>query len=201
MPKETKTARQDLVAFLNAIGNVSADRVNPAFKSKYASLSEILDTVKAVAREHNLAVHQSLSSADGQVRVTTVFLHDSGETYDSGTLAFISPGDAQKLGSAITYLRRQSLQTACGISTDIDDDGAKASGPNIGKGNYQRDDDRRITKDVWWSFIPPDKIQKAIDYLASKGWLPAGAPLDTLGNQYQMTIADNQAAFLKAISK
>ena len=195
MPKENKTARQDLVAFLNAIGNVAADRVNPAFKSKYASLSEILDTVKAVAREHNLAVHQSLSSAEGQVRVTTTFLHDSGETHDSGTLSFIAPGDAQKLGSAITYLRRQSLQTACGISTDIDDDGAKASNP------ASRPSPARSNPDVWWSFIPPDKIQKAIDYLNSKGWLPAGAPLDTLGNQYQMTIADNQTAFLKAISK
>ena len=195
MPKENKTARQDLVAFLNAIGNVAADRVNPAFKSKYASLSEILDTVKAVAREHNLAVHQSLSSAEGQVRVTTTFLHDSGETHDSGTLSFIAPGDAQKLGSAITYLRRQSLQTACGISTDIDDDGAKASRP------YERADDRRTVKDVWWSFIPEDKLPKAKEYLASKGWLPEGQGLATLGNQYQITIAENQTAFLKAISK
>jgi hypothetical protein len=195
MPKENKTARQDLVAFLNAIGNVSADRVNPAFKSKYASLSEILDTVKAVAREHNLAVHQSLSSADGQVRVSTVFLHDSGEIHDSGTLAFVAPGDAQKLGSAITYLRRQSLQTACGISTDIDDDGAKASGPSAQRAPA------RSNPDVWWSFIPSDKVQKSIDYLVSKGWLTAGAPLDTLNNEHQMVISENQAAFLKAISK
>jgi hypothetical protein len=201
MPKENKTARQDLVAFLNAIGNVAADRVNPAFKSKYASLSEILDTVKAVAREHNLAVHQSLSSADGQVRVSTVFLHDSGETHDSGTLAFIAPADAQKLGSAITYLRRQSLQTACGISTDIDDDGAKASNPAIGRGNYQREDDRRTVKDVWYSFIPADKLDKARAYLVSKGWLADDHALATLSNEHQMVIAENQTAFLKAISK
>ena len=202
MPKDNQinTARQDLVAFLNAIGNVSADRVNPAFKSKYASLSEILDTVKAVAREHHLAVHQSLSSAEGQVRVTTVFLHASGESHDSGTLSFLAPGDAQKLGSAITYLRRQSLQTACGISTDIDDDGAKASGPNIGKGNYQREDDRRVGR--WHDFIPSDTLRlKAKDYLIAKGWLAADASIDTLGNQHQMVIAENQTAFLKAISK
>lgn len=193
MPKENKTARQDLVAFLNAIGNVSADRVNPAFKSKYASLSEILDTVKAVAREHNLAVHQSLSSADGQVRVSTVFLHDSGEVHDSGTLAFISPPDAQKLGSAITYLRRQSLQTACGISTDIDDDGAKASG-----NSSQRAPAR---PDVWYSFIPAEKLDKARDYLVSKGWVGEGHALTSLSNEHQMVIAENQTAFLKAISK
>ena len=194
MPKDNQinTARQDLVAFLNAIGNVAADRVNPAFKSKYASLSEILDTVKAVAREHNLAVHQSLFSAEGQVRVTTTFLHASGESHDSGTLSFVAPGDAQKLGSAITYLRRQSLQTACGISTDIDDDGAKASSPSPRPA---------ARPDVWWSFIPEDKLPKAKEYLVAKGWLAADAGLAALGNQYQLTIAENQSAFLKAISK
>jgi len=194
MPKDNQpnTARQDLVAFLNAIGNVSADRVNPAFKSKYASLSEILDTVKAVAREHNLAVHQSLSSAEGQVRVTTTFLHASGESHDSGTLSFVAPGDAQKLGSAITYLRRQSLQTACGISTDIDDDGAKASSPSPRPA---------ARPDVWFSFIPPDKINKAQDYLVSKGWLTEGHSLASLSNEHQLVITENQSAFLKAISK
>lgn len=195
MPKDTqpKTARQDLVAFLNAIGNVSADRVNPAFKSKYASLSEILDTVKAVAREHNLAVHQSLSSADGQVRVTTVFLHDSGESHDSGTLAFIAPGDAQKLGSAITYLRRQSLQTACGISTDIDDDGAKASGP----AHYQKP----ASQEHWYDFISADQRAKAAEYLVAKGWLPAGGELKDLGHQHQIVVLENRSAFLRAIAK
>jgi hypothetical protein len=202
MPKDNQpnTARQDLVAFLNAIGNVSADRVNPAFKSKYASLSEILDTVKAVAREHNLAVHQSLSSAEGQVRVTTTFLHASGESHDSGTLSFVAPGDAQKLGSAITYLRRQSLQTACGISTDIDDDGAKASNPASRlpdpHGLLQRSKDG-----AWHHFIPADKLPKAKEYLVAKGWLAADAAIETLGNQHQMVIAENQSAFLKAISK
>ena len=35
----------------------------------------------------------------------------------------------QQIGSAITYLRRQSLMTAVGISTDLDDDGAASSKP------------------------------------------------------------------------
>lgn len=202
MPNEPqiKTARQDLVAFLNAIGNVAADRVNPAYKSRYASLSEILDTVKNVARVHNLAVHQSLSSADGQVKVSTVFLHSSGDVHDSGTLAFVAPADAQKLGSAITYLRRQSLQTACGISTDIDDDGARASTPA-----YRQTDVAALPKparaDVWHSFIPEDKIPKAKAYLVSKGWLTADADIATLGNQHQLVISENQSAFIKAISK
>jgi hypothetical protein len=35
---------------------------------------------------------------------------------------------AQQIGGALTYIRRQSIQTACGISVDQDDDGNKASG-------------------------------------------------------------------------
>jgi hypothetical protein len=194
MPNEKKqtTDAQNLVAFLNSVSNVIADKVNPAFKSKYASLSEILDTVKAEAAKHDIAVHQTLSSAEGQVRVTTTFIHASGAVVDCGTLAFLAPGDAQKLGSAITYLRRQSLQTACGISTDVDDDGAKASGSPHKPA---------ARPDVWHHFIPADKLPKAKEYLVAKGWLPAEASIETLGNQHQMVIAENQAAFLKAISK
>jgi hypothetical protein len=202
MPNEKKqtTDAQNLVAFLNSVSNVIADKVNPAFKSKYASLSEILDTVKAEAAKHDIAVHQTLSSAEGQVRVTTTFIHASGAVVDCGTLAFLAPGDAQKLGSAITYLRRQSLQTACGISTDVDDDGAKASNqasrlPDP-HGLLQRSKDG-----AWHHFIPADKLPKAKEYLVAKGWLPAEASIDSLGNQHQMVIAENQAAFLKAISK
>jgi hypothetical protein len=35
--------------------------------------------------------------------------------------------DAQKIGGALTYIRRQSIQTACGISIDLDDDGNSTS--------------------------------------------------------------------------
>ena len=196
MPKDQDpiipTARQDIVRFLNAIGNVHADRVNPAFKSKYASLAEILSTVKAEAAKHNLAVHQSLHSADGLVRVSTVFLHNDGTTHDSGSLAFKSEGlDAQKLGSAITYLRRQSIQTACGISTDIDDDGAKASQPHA----------RSTSSGPWYDFIAADQRAKAVAYLKSKGWLIENDSLSDLPIGHQSVIAENQAAFLKAILK
>lgn len=196
MPKDNQpnTPRQDIVAFLNEIGNVHADRVNPAYKSKYASLAEILDTVKTVASKHNLCVHQRIDTADGQLRVSTYIIHGSADgSMDCGTIAIKSEGlDAQKLGSALTYLRRQALQTACGISTDIDDDGAKASSPAPRPA---------ARTDVWFSFIPPDKIDKAQAYLVSKGWLAEGHSLASLSNEHQLIIADNQSAFLKAISK
>jgi len=120
----------DLVTFLNDVGNVHADRVNPAFKSKYASLAEVLETVKGVAAKHRLAIVQALDSEDGKVIVNTSIRHADGTVFPAGRLSVKAEGmTPQQIGSAITYLRRQSLMTAVGISTDLDDDAASASKP------------------------------------------------------------------------
>jgi hypothetical protein len=56
-------------------------------------------------------------------------LHESGEVIRSGKLHVpASKQDPQGYGSALTYCRRYSLMTACGISPE-DDDGNAASKP------------------------------------------------------------------------
>jgi len=193
MPKEPNSARADLVGFLNAIGNVHADRVNGHLKNRYASLSEILDTIKAVAQRFNLAVHTPLSSADGMVRVHTNFVHASGETIESGSLAIKSDGlTAQQLGSCLTYLRRQSLQAACGISVDLDDDGASAS----------RQDPATAVKPSgpWYSFLTAMEAERAHAYCVKKGWIPETSDtLDDVPADKINLINGNKDAFFKAI--
>jgi hypothetical protein len=131
MPKEPtspNTATADLVAALAQLDNVKANKVNPGFKNRYVSLDALLDAIKPVLLDHNLALIQTLISEEGKVGVSTAFLHTSGERFDFGRLMVKSEGlDAQKIGGAITYIRRQSIQTACGISVDLDDDGAVAA--------------------------------------------------------------------------
>ena len=123
-------ARSDLVAFLNTVENVTADKVNSHLRSKYASLSETLDTVKPTAAKFNLAVRQIINSLEGALTVETYFLHTNGEQIEAGRLTIKTEGmTPQQLGSALTYLRRQSIHTACGISTDQDDDGHTSSSP------------------------------------------------------------------------
>ena len=118
-----------LVAALAALDNVKANKINPAFKAKYVSLDALLDAIKPVLLEHDLALIQTLVSQEGKVGVSTAFLHVSGERFDFGTLLVKADGlTAQQIGGAITYIRRQSIQTACSISVDLDDDGAVASG-------------------------------------------------------------------------
>ena len=129
MPKEnTTTATAALVQALAALDNVKANKINPAFKARYVSLDALLDAIKPVLLDHDLALIQTLVSSEGKVGVSTAFLHTSGERFDFGTLLVKADGlTPQQVGGAITYLRRQSIQTACGISVDLDDDGAAAS--------------------------------------------------------------------------
>lgn len=189
------TARDNLVAFLNAIGNVAADKVNPAFKSRYASLPELLDSVKAVAKEYDLAVHQSLSSADGTVRVTTTILHASGEEFPAGSVAFKSDGlDPQKLASAVTYLRRLCLKTAVGIETDLDDDGAAASRTHAAAPAVRKAVAAGLTLD-------DADAPKALAYCRRKGWLTADQTIAELAPDKVEAINAQFPAFLAAIRK
>ena len=127
-PKTPQTATASLVAALAELDNVKANKINPAFKAKYVSLDALLDAIKPVLLDHDLALIQTLVSEDGKVGVSTAFLHASGERFDFGKLMVKADGlTAQQIGGAITYIRRQSIQTACGISVDLDDDGAVAS--------------------------------------------------------------------------
>lgn len=127
-------ARSDLVQFLNTVENVTADRVNSHLRAKYASLAETLDTVKPAAAKYNLALRQMINSAEGMLCVETYFLHRNGEQIEAGRLTIKTEGmTPQQLGSALTYLRRQSIHTACGIATDQDDDAHAPSHPTAGQ--------------------------------------------------------------------
>jgi hypothetical protein len=70
---------------------------------------------------------QVFRESSGGVTIETIILHESGEQFSCGPL-FVPAikNDAQAYGSAITYARRYSLQTAWGVPSD-DDDGNGAS--------------------------------------------------------------------------
>lgn len=103
------------------------DRVNPAFKSKYADLGACLDAVDDALLANGIALMQETFMDDTGVTVETVFIHESGETMRGGKLHVpASRQDPQGYGSALTYARRYSLQAACGIAPE-DDDGNAAS--------------------------------------------------------------------------
>jgi hypothetical protein len=112
---------------------------NPAFKSKYADLSEVVEAVVPALNAAGIGVMQ-FPAFDGEtVSITTVFLHESGASV-TGTLGLRpSKFDPQGVGSATTYGRRYSLLAMTGTAPE-DDDGNAASGP---RQEYRRDEPPR----------------------------------------------------------
>ena len=102
---------------------------NPFFNSKYADLSSCIEAVIGALNSNGIALVQHTSEADKGVIVHTTFLHESGEIMETGSIFFPAVQNTpQAFGSALTYARRYSLMTACGIAPE-DDDGHAGSQP------------------------------------------------------------------------
>lgn len=110
-----------------AFGPALKDRTNPAFRSKYADLGACLEAVEDALLSNGIALLQDTFEDSTGVTVETVFLHESGEERRCGRLHVpAAKQDPQGYGSALTYARRYSLMTACGIAPE-DDDGNSAT--------------------------------------------------------------------------
>ena len=110
-----------LAEFQGEVENATKGSVNPAFRSKYADLAEILNTVRGPLSKHGLSITQHPSFGTGMVSVETLLLHKTGEWISSVISAPVGKQDAQGVGSAITYCRRYALASICGIAQEDDD--------------------------------------------------------------------------------
>jgi hypothetical protein len=177
-PQEQTNPYFDLIGALANMENVGANRLNPAFKARYVSLDALLDAVKPVLKEHNLALVQVLETEEGKVGVSTSLLHSSGHFFSFGKLMVKADGlTAQQVGGCLTYIRRQSIQTAMGISVDLDHDGndsaPKPQAPKV--------------------FMGELKYEKAaVEILITKGWLKPGQGLKDLSSE-QAAVLTNHA--------
>ena len=108
------------------VENASKNAANPHFKSKYADLAEVLNTVRPVFSENGLSIIQSTEFDGALVSVTTTIAHKDGGYVSSKASCVPSKTDAQGVGSATTYLRRYSLASACGVAQEDDDGNSSA---------------------------------------------------------------------------
>src|SRR6185369_15036928 len=117
------------IAAKKAFGPALKDRTNPAYRSKYADLGACLEAVDDALLKNGIALYQETFEDSTGVTIETVLLHESGEVIRCGKLHVpASKQDPQGYGSALTYARRYSLMTACGIAPE-DDDGNAANKP------------------------------------------------------------------------
>lgn len=121
-----------------AMDNASKDRLNPAFKSKYADLASVRDAVNGPLSANGIAYVQAAQTTEHGVMVETRLIHESGQWFACTVGATPKAYDPQSIGSAITYLRRYGLMSMAGIApTDDDDDGNTASGRQDGPPAWQ----------------------------------------------------------------
>jgi hypothetical protein len=110
-----------------AIARVQKDATNPHFNNRYASLTEIAEAVLPALNEHGISVLQPVTSAAGAVQVTTILMHSSGQWLRATHLVPVSRNDAQGIGSALTYARRQALQAILTVAPAGEDDDAEGA--------------------------------------------------------------------------
>jgi len=104
---------------------------NPFFKSKYADLAEVWDTIREPLAKNNLAVTQTTDFEVGVASVVivhTILVHKSGQWIEGIIKMPLVKSDPQGIGSAMTYARRYGLSAIVGVASEEDDDGEAAMG-------------------------------------------------------------------------
>jgi len=121
-----KNLAKAIMTFNAEVGKIHKKSTNPFFKSKYASLPDILSEISEPLQSAGLIITQL---PDG-LSLTTMLIHvESGEYITASGEMKPVKNDPQSLGSAITYQRRYAIGALLSLNIDVDDDGNKATTP------------------------------------------------------------------------
>jgi hypothetical protein len=124
----TPVAGQGIAAALikaqASMGKALKQSNNPAFRSKYADLGNVMDACMPSLNENGIAVIQPIGQDDMGMFVATVFVHTSGERLECRVPLLVTKQDMQGFGSAVTYARRYGLMAMAGIAPEDDDGNA-----------------------------------------------------------------------------
>ena len=104
---------------------------------RYASLASGLDIIRKSLGQHEIATVQttSIDKESGQIRLTTMLAHTSGEWISSDWPVCLIGEVPHRMGAALTYARRYALFALVGIAGEDDLDAPDLSGPIRAAGN------------------------------------------------------------------
>lgn len=131
--------KSDSIAALSAalakaqgeLKNPHFDSTNPHFKSKFASLGAVRESVIPTFTKHGLSLSQWPISHNGSAGCRTLVTHQSGEWIEEEFLIPVDKHNAHGYASAVTYSKRIAMQSVAGVVGDEDDDGNQAVGDNL----------------------------------------------------------------------
>jgi hypothetical protein len=99
------------------IGKVVKNANNPHFKKSYADINALVETVEPILLEQGLLLLQPI--AEGVVSTLIIDIETGQSVVSSMRLPEIQ--DPQKIGSAVTYYRRYTLQSLLSLQAEDDD--------------------------------------------------------------------------------
>lgn len=103
------------------------DKVNPAFKSKYADLTAVWDACREALTNNGVNLTQwPVHGDDDRVHLVTRIAFE-GQWIRAHFSMPVAKRDAHGWGSGVSYAKRYTLSAALGIVADDDDDGNTAS--------------------------------------------------------------------------
>ena len=164
---------QKIAEITYKVDPIKKNSENPFHKNKYADINTLLSEVKPLIEEAGLVLLQPINN--GFV-ITRIIDPETGDNIESA-IQLPDVIDPQKIGSAITYYRRYTLQSLLGLQAE-DDDANKAS-----------------QKDLV-------EIEKAWINMGDKAWVKAVGqklPIAELEKFYKISKA-NKEQYLKEIA-
>ncbi len=132
------TLHRRLLAFHMAVGKIRKTGTNPHFRSRYADINAVLETVMPVLTSNGIILVQMPDIIEnvGHVLVTYLVNADDKTDFIKSTTPLILPKhDMQAYGSAVTYARRYALISMLDLET-VDDDGNRAVQPQQQQQQY-----------------------------------------------------------------
>ena len=151
-PSKVYNLASAMLEFQKLSVSAKKDGKNPHFRSNYSKLESVIEAVNQgnqfglfFTQEIDYVYVSHRDTKSEPIVVTTVRHENDENTYVSKLPIILSNANMenpQKVGSAITYAKRYTLQAVYGLPSE-DDDGNEASKPtvNISKPIAKGDDD------------------------------------------------------------
>lgn len=99
------------------VGKLSKTETNPFYKSKYFDINSLIEQVEPLLEKNGLLLLQPIVNNE----VKSIIYHCESENFVESSIQLTQFSDPQKLGSAITYYRRYTLQSLLGLQAEDDD--------------------------------------------------------------------------------
>lgn len=125
-----KNILKKLLELQKEVNAIKKDSTNPYFNSAYFDINKLIEVLKPTLNKLGLVIYQPVQLQEGKNCLSTIVVDTESEEKIESSIFLPEGIEPQKMGSAITYLRRYTLQSLLFLQAE-DDDGSSASPKNI----------------------------------------------------------------------